>query len=60
MRDKVINDLMLAGHIVRSYWIDDFQEPPEGRNGGGDRWCTDGRMEVGVMGTEKPVLETKP
>ena len=59
-RDKVINDLTLAGHIVRSYWMDDFQQPPEGRNGGGDAWHTDGRMEVGVMGTEKPAMETKP
>ena len=59
-RDKVIDDLTLAGHIVRTYWMDEFQEPPEGRNGGGDAWHTDGRMEVGVMGTEKPALETKP
>ncbi len=48
-RDKVINDLTLAGYIVSTYWIDDFQEPPEGRNGGGDAWRTDGRMEVGVI-----------
>jgi hypothetical protein len=53
-RDKVINDLKLAGAIVRVYWIDDFRQPPQGKNGGGDRWQTDGRMEVGVMGTGKP------
>jgi hypothetical protein len=59
-RDKVINDLTLAGQIFRSYWIDDFQQPPAGRNGGGDPWRTDGRMEVGVVVQGKPTQETSP
>jgi hypothetical protein len=49
-RDLIINDLTAAGYLERVYWIDDFQQPPAGRNGGGDPWHTDGRMAVGVLG----------
>jgi hypothetical protein len=59
-RDKVINDLTLAGYIVRTYWMADFQQPPAGRNGGGDAWHTDGRMEVGVIGDKNLARETQP
>jgi hypothetical protein len=30
------------------YWVDDFHDKREGRNGGGDRYYTDGRLAVGV------------
>jgi hypothetical protein len=53
-RDKIIADLTAADFLVRIYWVDDFQQPPEGRNGGGDPWRTDGRMAVGVIGLGKP------
>jgi hypothetical protein len=48
-RDKVIADVKRAGDLVRVYWVDGFQDPPEGKNGGGDRWRTDGRLAVGVI-----------
>jgi hypothetical protein len=48
-RDKIIDDIRAAGDLQESYWVDDFLEPPHGRNGGGDPWRTDGRLEVGVL-----------
>jgi hypothetical protein len=58
-RDKVINDLTLAGYIIRAYWMEDFQQQTAGHNGGGDPWHTDRRMEVGVIGIEKPASENQ-
>jgi hypothetical protein len=48
-RDKVIADLERAGQIATVYWIDGFHTHLEGKNGGGDPWRTDGRLEVGVL-----------
>ena len=48
-RDKVIDDVRAAGDLLEMYWVDDFQEPPQGKNGGGDAWHTDGRLAVGVL-----------
>ncbi len=48
-RDKIIDDIRAAGDLSEVYWIDDFQEPSQGKNGGGDRWHTDGRLAVGVL-----------
>ncbi len=59
-RDKIIDDLTAASFLVRVYWIDGFQQPPEGRNGGGDPWHTDGRLAVGVIGLGKPAAEVTP
>jgi len=47
-RDKIIDDIKAAGDLLEVYWVDDFQEPPQGKNGGGDPWRTDGRLAVGV------------
>jgi hypothetical protein len=52
-RDKIIDDIEVAGYLLESYWVDDFQAPPHGRNGGGDPWRTDGRLEVGVLKTNQ-------
>jgi len=48
-RDKIIDDITAAGDLADVYWIDNFQEPPQGKNGGGDPWHTDGRLAVGVI-----------
>lgn len=48
-RDLVIGDLQKAGLLTESYFVDDFHTTREGRNGGGDRWSTDGRLLVGVL-----------
>jgi hypothetical protein len=44
-RDKLIADLERSGNIVVN-WIDSFQPIHEGRNGGGDKFVTDGRLGV--------------
>jgi hypothetical protein len=43
-RDRIVSELQAAGWGQRVRWRDDFQEPREGRNGGGDPWHTDGRL----------------
>lgn len=48
-RDRLMDDLKQAGMLADEYWVEDFQQPPEGRNGGGDPWRTDGRLAVGVL-----------
>ena len=45
-RDKLLGDLQRAGVVAQVDWLDGFQEKLEGRNGGGDRWHTDGRFPV--------------
>jgi hypothetical protein len=48
-RDKIIADLRADGDLLDAYWVDGFQQPTEGKNGGGDTWRTDGRLAVGVL-----------
>jgi hypothetical protein len=48
-RDKLFSDLQHTGDLAESYFIDDFHRVRQGRNGGGDPWYTDGRLEVGVI-----------
>jgi hypothetical protein len=45
-RDAVLSDLQHAGRVTGVDWEDGFQNPPQGRNGGGDTWRTDGRLPV--------------
>ena len=44
-RDALLGDMRGAG-FVSIKWIDGFQSEREGRNGGGDRFVTDGRLAV--------------
>lgn len=48
-RDLLLGDLRAAGWLSQTFWVNHFQEPPEGRNGGGDPWHTDGRLGVGIL-----------
>jgi hypothetical protein len=45
-RDGLIADLQRANRVSAIDWEDNFQDPPQGRNGGGDPWKTDGRLPV--------------
>jgi hypothetical protein len=47
-RDKLMDDLNRSGLLVEVYWVEDFHEKREGKNGGGDPYHTDGRLAVGV------------
>jgi hypothetical protein len=48
-RDKLFADLQRTGELTEEYFINDFHHIRQGRNGGGDPWFTDGRLEVGVI-----------
>lgn len=48
-RDHVFQTLEKTGELSKVYTIDDFHKVREGKNGGGDPWHTDGKLEVGVI-----------
>jgi hypothetical protein len=48
-RDKLFHDLQETGQLEESYFIDGFHKILKGRNGGGDPWYTDGRLEAGII-----------
>jgi hypothetical protein len=49
-RDYLFGDLQDTHDLSETYIIQDFHKVREGRNGGGDRWHTDGNLHVGVIG----------
>ena len=51
-RDLLFLDLSTTGMLSEDYFVDDFHKIREGRNGGGDPWFTDGRLEVGVIAAQ--------
>jgi hypothetical protein len=53
-RDHLFGDLQRTGQLLENYAIDDFHIKREGRNGGGDRWYTDGKLDVGVIAEGNP------
>jgi hypothetical protein len=52
-RDRIITDLKKAGWAREILYIAGFQEPPAGRNGGGDPWHTDGRLGTVLLQTNR-------
>ena len=48
-RNKLVSDTIRVGALDGYYWVDQFHNVPEGRNGGGDRYFTDRRLAVGVI-----------
>lgn len=48
-RDHLLGNLQATDDLSETYFIDGFHKTLEGRNGGGDRWTTDGRLSVGVI-----------
>lgn len=48
-RDLVIHDLSKAGMLVSTYQVSGVGPTLDGRNGGGDRYYTDGEVTVGVI-----------
>jgi hypothetical protein len=48
-RDKLFHDLEKTGDLSEVYFVDGFHKTLRGKNGGGDPWYTDGRLEVGVI-----------
>jgi hypothetical protein len=56
-RDALIAALQAAGRVDSIDWEDNFQDPPQGRNGGGDPWKTDGRLPIITL---KPAAVPSP
>jgi hypothetical protein len=50
-RDKLFHDLTQTGDLAESYFINGFHAILAGKNGGGDPWRTDGRLEAGLIKT---------
>jgi LssY C-terminus len=48
-RDYLFWCLEQTGDLAERYVVDGFHKQLEGRNGGGDRWHTDGRLFAGVI-----------
>jgi len=48
-RDTLMKSLDKTGELVDEYPIKNFHKTLEGRNGGGDKWHTDGTLMMGVI-----------
>jgi hypothetical protein len=53
-RDHLFVDLAQTGLLLEQYVVNDFHKELEGRNGGGDKWVTDGDLNVGVIRAGPP------
>lgn len=53
-RDKLMQDLTAAGRLSSTEKIEGFQPKTDGRNGGGDRYHTDGKLLVGALKSGVP------
>ncbi len=51
-RNYLFSCLERTGDLSETYFINDFCKVHSGRNGGGDPWKTDGRLQVGVIAME--------
>jgi len=49
-REKLVDDVKQTEYLLEVYAVDGFHRKLEGKNGGGDKWHTDGRLSVGVVG----------
>lgn len=58
-RDALLQGLAAAGELVREYQVTGVGEMLWGRNGGGDRYFTDGELWVGIISTGN-AKETEP
>jgi hypothetical protein len=48
-RDHLMRDLERTGQVAEVYAVENFHKVPEGRNGGGDPWYTDGNLSVAAL-----------
>lgn len=59
-RDGLISDLQRVDRVTGIDWQDGFQDPPEGRNGDGDPWKTDGRLPVITLTVQQDATIASP
>lgn len=57
-RDKIVADIRDVGRLAAVNWLDNFQQPPQGKNGGGDPWQTDARLAIAILQTTKTSAST--
>jgi hypothetical protein len=59
-RDLVMEDLVGAGQLSQRYQVSGIGPTLNGRNGGGDRYFSDGELDVGVLTMEGAPRPTAP
>ncbi len=59
-RDRLIADLGKAGQLVRSSQVTGIGPTLNGRNGGGDRYFTDGEVDVAVLSPDNAKQQAPP
>jgi LssY C-terminus len=59
-RDTLMRDLEAAGRITTLYGVTGIGPTLMGRNGGGDRYFTDGELAVGVLAPEGEIGKRPP
>ncbi len=59
-RDKVIGDLQNVRQIVRVYQVTGIGPTISARNGGGDRYYTDGEVTIGVLSPQNTAQTSPP
>jgi len=59
-RDHVIDTLTQAGQLVEMFQVTGVGTTLDGRNGGGDRYFTDGELTTGVLSPGNVVLREAP
>lgn len=52
-RDKLVDDLKATGQVEVIDWLPNFHKKLRGKNGGGDRYFTDGRLPVVVLASPR-------
>jgi hypothetical protein len=59
-RDALIAGLAAVGQLVREYLVTGVGETLWGRNGGGDRYFTDGELAIGIVSPENRRQDAPP
>ena len=54
-RDALMHDLAVAGQLTAAYDVTGIGPTLDGRNGGGDRYFTDGELTIGVLAGDDAV-----
>ena len=59
-RERLLSDLQRAGTISRVSHLEKFRPAGTGRNGGGDRYVTDGVLGIAVLKSPPAPLYSSP
>jgi hypothetical protein len=59
-RDHVLETLAAAGQLTEEFQVTGVGATLDGRNGGGDRYFTDGELTIGVVSSGNTVQQVPP